>query len=88
MGPAPGVYGQNGEYGGKGDFYSGDRKYNLYWVFYPGKPENRRLLQPRELSHARRRRSLTGSDEDVSDAGKWSGGFGEFSMNGQLKQFC
>lgn len=65
-GPAPGIYNQQGTYGGRGDFFSNGRLYQLYWVFYAGKPVNRR----------RRDRRALHMEEGVYH-GEWSEAFGE-----------
>lgn len=66
MGPAAGVYGQNGEQGGKGDYYSADGLHQLYWVFYAGKPVNRR-----RRSRGRRRLSSPNGAVAASGFGEW-----------------
>lgn len=40
-GPAAGVYKERGTQGNRGDFFSNNGVWNLYWAFYAGKPVNR-----------------------------------------------
>ncbi|CAM9794205.1 unnamed protein product [Ascophyllum nodosum] len=64
-GPAAGVYGQRGDYGDRGDFHSNNEAWNLYWVFYAGKPVNRNRF--------RRGLSMPGGVSDqTGDRGRWS----------------
>ena len=69
-GPAAGVYGQRGDYGDRGDFHSINEAWNLYWVFYAGKPVNRNRF--------RRGLSMPGGVSDqTGDRGRWSEKNGE-----------
>ncbi|CAB1104251.1 unnamed protein product [Ectocarpus sp. CCAP 1310/34] len=60
-GPAAGVYVQQGDYGTRGDFFSGNNAWNMYWTFYAGKPVNRNRF----------RRGLS-VPEDRAGSERWS----------------
>ncbi|CAM9706660.1 unnamed protein product [Scytosiphon promiscuus] len=61
-GPTAGIYYQNGNYGGRGDYFSGNGAWNMYWTFYAGKPVNRNRF----------RRGLSIPDERRGGDARWS----------------
>lgn len=65
-GPAAGVYLRNGDYGGRGDYFSGNSAWNMYWTFYAGKPVNRNRF----------RRGLSVPDRG-GGGDRWSEEYGE-----------
>lgn len=76
-GPTAGVYYQNGDYGGKGDYFSGNNAWNMYWTFYAGKPVNRNRF----------RRGLSIPDERRGGDAGWSEEYGEPSTIARSGRF-
>lgn len=58
---------QQGDYGTRGDFFSGNDAWNMYWTFYAGKPVNRNRF----------RRGLLSVPEDRARSERWSEEYGE-----------
>ena len=58
-GPAAGVYKERGTQGNRGDFFSNNGVWNMYWAFYAGKPVNRNRF----------RRGLSAPDGDYARGG-------------------
>lgn len=69
-GPAAGVYIQSGEYGGRGDFFSRNGAWNMYWTFYAGKPVNRNRF----------RRGLSVPADERRGGDRWSEKYGEMCI--------
>lgn len=65
------MYLQSGDYGSRGDFFSGNSAWNMYWTFYAGKPVNRNRF----------RRGLSVPDRGGAAVG-WSEEYGEIRGSG------